>query len=166
NMNDMQALFLTENQISQIRDRNISLVLAKEDVSWTIPPANLVPGEAILRFYEGAPVGVERHNGASKGLQTISIYQQGTRHDAYPSWMKVSYNLDYFNKEELLSLRACYWDKKEEEWLDVDSDIENGNIVLQTKHTTAVGFLDPDLVDKADNEESSENNEVSGKEET
>ena len=166
NMNDMQALFLTENQISQIRDRNISIVLAKEEVSWTIPPANLVPGEAILRFYEGAPVGVERYNGASKGLQTISIYQQGTRHDAYPSGMKVSYNLDYFNIDDLLSLRACYWDKKEAEWLDIDSDVENGNIVLQTKHTTAVGFLDPDLIDKADNEENTENNGANNEEES
>ena len=146
NMGEMQALFLTENQLSQIRNRNISVILAKEDVLWTIPPANFVPGEAILRFYEGAPIGVERHQDSSKGIYTISIYQKGTRHDSYPSLMKVSYDAEHFNMDELLSLRPCYWDKKERKWLHAHSEIENGRFVLETKHTTAVGFLDPELV--------------------
>ena len=60
--------------------------------------------------------------------------------------MKISYDTDYFNIDELLSLRPCYWDKQEKKWLHIDSDIENGRFVLETKHTTAVGFLDPELV--------------------
>lgn len=159
NMGDIQALFLTKNQLSQIRNRNISLILAKEDVSWTIPPANFVPGEAILRFYEGAPIGVERYQESSKGIYTISIYQQGTRHDAYPSLMKVSYDTEHFNMDGLLALRPCYWDKKEKKWLHADSEIENGHFVLETKHTTAVGFLDPKLVAATAQDHSNEKDE-------
>lgn len=160
NMQNMESLVLTENQVSQIRQRNISLVLAKSNVSWTIPPANLVPGEAILRFYEGTPVGVERHEGSSNGLQTISIYQEGTRHDAYPSAMKVSYNIDSFSMEQILSLRAYYWDKKEEKWVDAESNIENETIALQTRHTTAVGFLDRELTVEAADEENGASEDV------
>ena len=159
NMGEMQALLLSENQLSQIRNRNISLILAKEDVSWSIPPANFVPGEAILRFYEGAPIGVERHQEDSKGLHTVSIYQADSRHDTYPSIMKISYDTDYFNIDELLSLRPCYWDKQEKKWLHVDSDIENGRFVLETKHTTAVGFLDPELVAAATKDNSNKKEE-------
>lgn len=159
NMGDMQALFLTENQLSQIRNRNISLTLAKEEVSWSIPPANFVPGEAILRFYEGAPIGVERHQESSKGIHTVSIYQQGSRHDAYPSLMKISYDTEHFNIDELLSLRPCYWDKKDKKWLHANSEIENGRFVLETKYTTAVGFLDPKLVAAATKDNSDDMNE-------
>ena len=165
NMGDIQALFLTKNQLSQIRNRNISLILAKEDVSWTIPPANFVPGEAILRFYEGAPIGVERYQESSQGIYTISIYQQGTRHDAYPGLMKVSYDTEHFNMDGLLALRPCYWDKKEKKWLHADSEIENGRFVLETKHTTAVGFLDPKLVAATAQDHSNEKDESISEEE-
>lgn len=165
NMNNMESLFLTENQVSQIRHRNIAVVLAKNDVTWTIPPANLVPGEATLRFYEGVPVGVNSHDGSSKGLHTIAIYQQGTRHDAYPSSMKISYNMDSFSMEQLLSLSACYWDKKEEKWVDVESNIEGREIALHTNHTTAVGFIDRKLLAQAAEDERTESEEMTVEEE-
>lgn len=165
NMNNMESLFLTENQVSQIRHRNIAVVLAKNDVTWTVPPANLVPGEATLRFYEGVPVGVNSHDGSSKGLHTIAIYQQGTRHDAYPSLMKISYNMDSFSMEQLLSLSACYWDKKEGKWVDVESNIEGREIALHTNHTTAVGFIDRKLLAQAAEDERTENDEMALEEE-
>lgn len=165
NMNNMESLFLTENQVSQIRHRNIAIVLAKNDVTWTVPPANLVPGEATFRFYEGVPVGVNSHDGSSKGLHTIAIYQQGTRHDAYPSSMKISYNMDSFSMEQLLSLSACYWNKKEGKWVDVESNIEGREIALHTNHTTAVGFIDRKLLAQAAEDEHTENKEMTVEEE-
>lgn len=165
NMNNMESLFLTENQVSQIRHRNIAVVLAKNDVTWTVPPANLVPGEATLRFYEGVPVGVNSHDGSSKGLHTIAIYQQGTRHDAYPSSMKISYNMDSFSMEQLLSLSACYWNKKEGKWVDVESNIEGREIALHTNHTTAVGFIDRKLLAQAAEDERTESEEMTVEEE-
>ncbi|HLR88191.1 MAG TPA: S8 family serine peptidase [Atopostipes sp.] len=165
NMNNMESLFLTENQVSQIRHRNIAIVLAKNDVTWTVPPANLVPGEATFRFYEGVPVGVNSHDGSSKGLHTIAIYQQGTRHDAYPSSMKISYNMDSFSMEQLLSLSACYWSKKEGKWVDVESNIEGREIALHTNHTTAVGFIDRKLLAQAAEDERTENEEMTVEEE-
>jgi len=164
-MNNMESLFLTENQVSQIRHRNIAIVLAKNDVTWTVPPANLVPGEATFRFYEGVPVGVNSHDGSSKGLHTIAIYQQGTRHDAYPSSMKISYNMDSFSMEQLLSLSACYWNKKEGKWVDVESNIEGREIALHTNHTTAVGFIDRKLLAQAAEDERTENKEMTVEEE-
>lgn len=145
NMHDMKSLFLSESQVSQIRHRNILLVLAKEGVSWSIPPANLVPGEATLRFYEGAPVGVESYEEASVGLHTISIHQEDTRRDAYPSWMEVRYNVGDFELEDLLSFTGYYWDKEEQEWINIDSEITDNQIVFQTKYTTAIGFFDREL---------------------
>ena len=73
--------------------------------------------------------------------------------------MKISYDTDYFNIDELLSLRPCYWDKQEKKWLHIDSDIENGRFVLETKHTTAVGFLDPELVAAATKDNSNKKEE-------
>lgn len=160
NMNNMESLFLTENQVAQIRDRNIAIALARNNVTWTVPPANLVPGEATLRFYEGVPVGVNSYDEFSKGLHTIAIYQPGTRHDAYPSLMKISYNTDSFSMEQLLSLSACYWNKKEGKWVDVESSIEENEVALYTKHTTAIGFMDRKLLAQISEGKHIENDEI------
>ncbi|HLR91432.1 MAG TPA: S8 family serine peptidase [Atopostipes sp.] len=165
NMQNMKSLFLTENQVSQIRHRNILLVLAREGASWSIPPANLVPGEATLRFYEDAPVGIERYEDASAGVHTVSIYQEDTRTDAYPSWMEIRYDIEDIDVENLLAYSAHYWDKDEEEWLNIDGEVTDNQVVLRTRYTTAFGFFDRDL-DMANTEAANVEDEAVGEEGT
>ena len=54
-LSDFTSIHLTEDQIREIRDRNIRLALNKNNVTWYIPPANFLSGEAQLHFYDGLP---------------------------------------------------------------------------------------------------------------
>ena len=76
-LNGSRSLLLANYQVSEIRDRNITLILAHEDVTWTIPPANLQPGRAVLRFYEGAPTGLKVQPGHVFPVYTTAIYLNG-----------------------------------------------------------------------------------------
>lgn len=154
NMNDMGSLYLSDRQVTQIRNRNIAIILENEDMTWRISPANFLPGGATLRFYEGASVGVDTKTNEPVNLQTISIYQEDSRREAYPSWMRITYDLDVFGEQGVSNLQARRWDSVRERWVDIESNVDDGRLVLETKYTTAIGFFDPsqDEVDEIEPE--------------
>lgn len=145
-LNDLNPLFLDENQIANIRERNITLVLARENVTWTIPPANFLPGEAVLRFYEGMPTGVVRQTGAETAIYTTSIYQEEARRISYPGWMEVRFDLSQSDQEDLSALDAYYWNKEENQWVPSQYSVDGESIILRTRHTSALGFFDPNQI--------------------
>lgn len=143
NMNDMGSLYLSDRQVTQIRNRNIAIILENEDMTWRISPANFLPGGATLRFYEGASVGVDTKTNEPVNLQTISIYQEDSRREAYPSSMRITYDLDVFGEQGVSNLQARRWDSVRGRWVDIESNVDDGRLVLETKYTTAIGFFDP-----------------------
>lgn len=152
-LNGLSPLYVSETQISEIRERNITLILARENVTWTVPPGNFLPGEAILRFYEGVPTGVERQAGAVTDIYTTSIFQKDVKRSAYPTWMEVRFDLSQTDIEDLESLKAYYWDKQEQKWKPSESTVDGESAVLRTRHTSALGFFDPEEVPPETTEE-------------
>lgn len=160
---DLTSLFLAEDQVNEVRDRNIQLTLSKGDVSWTIPPANLVAGDATLRFYEGLPVGIESPGGSVTPIYTTSIYQEGARQIVYPSWMEIAFDIDNQAEVDSSALESYAWDKRETEWFETLLDVEEEQLIISTRHSTAMGVFNPDemveedtAVVAADNEEQPE----------
>lgn len=145
-LNDFNSLYLSERQVNVIRERNIRLVLARDNASWSIPPANLLPGNALLRFYEGAPVGRVPHEGAVSPIFTTSIYQHDTNRSIYPSQMRIRIQMEHFNANELRKLGGFAWDNENKEWFEPISEAEEDQMVITTRHTTTLGILDPDLI--------------------
>ena len=143
-MSGAESLKLTESQVAEIRQKNLTLALRQEKISWKIPPSNLVPGQATLRFYKGKPVGTPENPSNYSDIYTISIFQARTRRGIYPGWMEVKLDTE---KEKILNpmnLDAAYFDQAKSEWLSLEKefDLENNKLVLKTKHTGAVGFFD------------------------
>lgn len=169
----LSPLYLNENQVAEIRERNITLVLARENVTWTIPPANFLPGEATLEFYEGLADHVVEQPGAETSIYTTSIFQEEVRRISYPGWMEVRFDLSQSDHENLDDLAAYYWDEDEGVWLPSESFVEGESAILRTRHTSSLGFFDPGQVpesveaegnieevpneEDADSEEASEN---------
>ena len=157
-LNAFDKLTLNESQVGEIRERNIKLVLARENVTWAIPPANLLPGKAILRFYEGAPLGVRRQTGEVAPRYTISIYQNEAPRDTYPSVMDIRFDLSQTNINDLSRLAAFYWDKSDYQWQRSESTIDGQSIIVNTRHTSAIGLYYPEQMaavvqDEEDTEE-------------
>lgn len=152
-LNDLSPLFLNENQVANIRERNITIVLARENVTWMIPPANFLPGEAVLRFYEGMPTGVVRQTGAETPIYTTSIYQTDARRASYPGWMEIRFDLSQSDRENLSTLDAYYWNKEEDQWAPSQQSVNGESIILRTRHTSALGFFDPERITVEDEPE-------------
>lgn len=155
-LNGSRSFLLTNYQVNEIRERNITLILAQEDVSWTIPPANLQPGRAVLRFYEGPLTGIQVQPGHVFPVYTTAIYQDEIRQNAYPSWMNIRYALAGDNTGITNTLQGYYWNKDDEEWLETISIFEEDHIVLQTRHTSTVGIFDTAILDTVAVEEPQE----------
>jgi hypothetical protein len=143
-LDTLSPLYLNEEQIAEIRERNITLVLARENVTWTIPPANLLPGEATLEFYEGLPENVEEPAGAETSIYTTSIFQEDVSRISFPGWMEVRFDLSQTEHENLEELAAYYWNAEEEAWLPSESIVDGSSVILRTRHTSALGFFDPE----------------------
>lgn len=141
-LNEYGSLYLTEDQIKEIRDRNIRLALSKPNVSWYILPGNFLSGEATLRFYEGMPVGVGGQTGAVSPLYTISIYQAGVRQNSHPTWMELRFNTEDLPGTTFRQYDGYRYDKTEKEWARTVTEMSNNQIILRTRHTTSLGIFD------------------------
>ncbi|PJH58659.1 hypothetical protein CVR97_28605, partial [Salmonella enterica subsp. enterica serovar Typhimurium] len=98
-LDTLDNVALNEDQVSEIRERNITLVLARDHVTWTIPPANILPGEATLRLYEGVPTDITPIEGEPTSIYTTAIEQEDANLLTYPSWMEIQFNFSQENIE-------------------------------------------------------------------
>ena len=159
-LNAFDKLTLSENQVADIRERNIKIVLARENLTWSIPPANLLPGKAILRFYEGTPLGVRSQTGDAAPQYTTSIYQSGAPRNTYPSTMDIRFDLSQTNIEDLSRLDAFYWDKVDYLWKPSESTIEGQTLIVNTRHVSAIGLYYPEQMSEIPEGEVEETEEV------
>lgn len=145
-MDKPTSLRLTIEQIYEIRQNNLTIILSKEGMTWKIPPSNFVPGQAVLRFYEGKPVGVSEYPNIVINIATISIFQKAARQGLYPGQMEVQFDLDRSQIEGSEQLVAAYFNKETSEWLPLDKKLENEIITLQTRNTGTIGLFDSDKI--------------------
>lgn len=149
------SLYLSNDQIKDVRDRNITLQLVKEGVSWQIPPANFLPGSAILHIYEGIIDGVKEHEARVSPTFTTSIFQRDTNRVAYPSQMGIKISMNDRDEKELETFEGYAWDKEEEEWyqphVHVSIEEDEKAIIILTRQTTMFGIYDPELVPDEEN---------------
>lgn len=141
-LDTINSLRLTEEQIYEIRQNNISLLLTKEEVAWKIPATNFVPGQAVLRFYKGASLGITDHSDNYSNIYTTSIFQTATRQGIYPGEMEVRFDLSFLTIPNAETAHVAYFNKEETKWLPLEKIIEPTQLTVTTKYTGSIGFLD------------------------
>lgn len=149
-LGNIESILLTDHEIAEIRQRNITLILSKDHVTWTIPPGNFISGEALVRFYAGTPVGVQNEAEAGPSPYTISIYQGESHREFYPSWMKVTFDFSHVDSDILSNLEGFFWNMSESKWELADAEKSNDSDIytITTRNTTALGFFNPQLMEK------------------
>lgn len=148
-LNDYTSVYLTEDQIKEIRDRNIRLALSKTNVSWYILPGNFLSGDAYLRFYEGLPVGTSKPAGAVAPPYTISIFQRGARQDSHPTWMELRFNTDELPGANFRQYDGFRYDKSDSVWSPTITEVQDNQIILRTRHTSSIGLFDPNNMNES-----------------
>ncbi len=145
-MDKVNSVRLTEEQIYEVRKNNLTLKLSKEKIAWKIPASNFIPGQSVLRFYEGRPVGTSEKPSSYSNIYTISIFQSATRQGLYPGWMEIQYYLNAQDLANFSKLEAAYYDKSALAWLPLESELKEDILSLKTKNTGAIGFFNPDTI--------------------
>lgn len=151
-MDTHDSVRLTQEQVFEIRNNNLTLLLSKGNVSWKIPPSNFVPGQAVLRFYDGRPVGIEAKPNSYAIEQTISIFQADTRREVYPGWMEVHFDLSEVEENERPKLKGYFYDRTIQEWEPSDSQVKDDIFTIYTRHTGVVGFYNLMYVAESEND--------------
>ncbi len=159
-MDSFNSLTLSTNQINAIRERNITLVLAREEITWTIPPANFLLDDTILRFYEGPPVGLQIQPGHVLPVYTTAIYQDGVRRHAYPGQMDFRFDLSRYAIADQNTLQAYYWNREEEAWVEAESLLDGGSLIMQTRQASTVGVFDGEIIASLQAEDDGVNEEM------
>jgi len=155
----LENVTLSEDQVSEIRERNLTLVLARDNVTWTIPPANILPGEATLQFYEGVPTDITPIEGEETHIYTTAIEQEDANLLTYPGWMEIQFDFSQENLDDFSDLNGYYWDSEAEEWMEADSEEEGETLILRTRHASSLGFFNPELIAADATDESNDEQE-------
>ncbi|EXJ23373.1 serine alkaline protease [Alkalibacterium sp. AK22] len=120
----LQRVSLSSEQTAMLRERNISLLIARIDMEWVIPAANLQAGNALLAF-ETTEEELEYTETAQSAVIDFYIEQEGQMTTVFPDEMTYRFFTDQpeLNNEYLYS-----WDEQQEEWTLAGDDYSNGGV--------------------------------------
>lgn len=120
----LQRISLSSNQTAMLRERNISLLIARIDMEWVIPAANLLPGNALLAF-ETAEAELDYTDTAKSEVIDFYIEQEGQMTTTFPNEMTYRFFTD---QPELNNEYLYRWDEQQEEWTLAGDEYSNGGV--------------------------------------
>ncbi|MCC5893958.1 MAG: S8 family peptidase [Alkalibacterium sp.] len=135
----IQSVSLSADQIDLIRERNITLLIARIDMEWVIPARNLQEGNALLSF-ESIQSTMDYGDTAKSDLIDFSIEQDGQMITAFPDEMAYR----FFTDEPELNEDSLYqWNAAQEEWILLGSTYTNGGVVGNTASVGTLAVFNP-----------------------
>lgn len=138
-LSHIQNVSLTSDQIDLIRERNITLLIARLDMEWVIPAGNFQAGNAFLSF-ESLVTPMEYSEVAKSDLIDFSIEQDDEMITAFPEEMAYR----FFTDEPELNQDSLYqWNAAQEEWVLSGETYTNGGVVANTASVGTFAVFNP-----------------------
>jgi len=135
----IERVNLTPEQVESIRSRNITLLIARIDMEWVIPAANLTEGEALLSF-ETVQEPLDYSETAHSDLIDFSIEQNDQMITAFPEQMTYR----FFTEQAEANQHQLYeWNTAQEEWILLGDTYTNSAVVGQTASVATMAVFDP-----------------------
>ena len=135
----IERVNLTPEQVESIRSRNITLLIARIDMEWVIPPANLTEGEAFLSF-ETVQEPLDYSETAHSDLIDFSIEQNNQMITSFPEQMTYR----FFTEQAEANQHQLYeWNKAQEEWILLGDTYTNSAVVGETSSVATMAVFDP-----------------------
>lgn len=153
----ISRLNLSETDIQEIKDRNITLLIARMDMEWVIPAENFEYDEAILIF-EQPDSTLPFESIAKSPVLSFAIEQNGTRETVFPSSMTYRF---FTNEAEVEQDYLYEWDAEKDEWIVLGDRYTHGGIIGTSHSTATLAVFNPDELSEAINTESTSNEEDS-----
>lgn len=144
-LNHLQNVSLTADQIELIRERNITLLIARIDLEWVIPASNLQSGNVLLSF-ESVESPMDYSYTAKSDLINFSIVTDGEMITAFPEDMVYR----FFTNEPELNQDALYeWNAAQEEWILLGETYTNGGVMGSTASVGTFAVFNPNELESA-----------------
>ncbi|GEN50209.1 S8 family peptidase [Alkalibacterium pelagium] len=135
----IERVSLTPEQVESIRSRNITLLIARIDMEWVIPSANLTEGEAFLSF-ETVQEPLDYSETAHSDLIDFSIEQNDQMITAFPEQMTYR----FFTEQAEANQHQLYeWNTAQEEWILLGDTYTNSAVVGETASVATMAVFDP-----------------------
>nr|WP_244244614.1 S8 family peptidase [Marinilactibacillus kalidii] len=156
-MANIDQLSLSADQVQQLRERNISLLIAKLDMEWLIPSSNFQDGETMLRFSKELQQTVSDQDQSKTPLYELDMLVDGTSIRTFETDMTYRFFTDSAEENQDLLYQ---WNVDEEKWTALESTYANGAVVSTINQTGTLGVFNPDAFENVKNEEETEEDET------
>ena len=144
-LGSIDRISLSEDQVDALKEKDITLLVARADLEWLIPSENLSEGDAFITF-ESVKSNYA-HEDLTKGkILSFSIEQNGKRIEGFPSDMvyrfftpQAEYNGDHLYE----------WNESQESWELLGDKYTKGGVVGVTAETGTLAVFDPEELESA-----------------
>lgn len=144
-LSHLERVSLSAEQVSEIRERNITLLIARIDMEWVIPSKNLQEGNALLSF-ETIESEMDYSDQALSQIIDFSVEQN---EQIYTSFAE---NMEYrfFTDNVEVNQDALYeWNSESGSWQLAGDRYTNGGVVANAPSTGTYAVFNPNELETA-----------------
>ncbi len=138
-LNNVQRVSLTKEQVSLLKSKGITLLIARIDLEWVIPSANLVDDSATLIFEPNTTLS-EHEASAKSDIIRFSIEQNGQHSQALAEPMAYRF---FTNDAEGQGDKLYEWNDDSQEWIIFGETYSNGAVIGSSQSTGTFAVFNP-----------------------
>ncbi|OJF90303.1 S8 family peptidase [Alkalibacterium sp. 20] len=141
----IERISLSREQVKILKDKNVTLLVARVDLEWVIPIDNLSEGNALITFESTAQELKAR--AITKGkILSFGIEQEGERLTTFPSEMTYR----FFTPDVEYNQDALYqWNESNEAWELLGDAYTKGGVVGVTSEVGTLAVFNPEELETA-----------------
>ncbi|MFL2072727.1 S8 family serine peptidase [Marinilactibacillus psychrotolerans] len=149
-MDDIEQLALSEDQIREIRERNISLLIARPDIEWLIPANNFQKGSGTVRFTKTLTSDPDQKDLAKSELYQFELLANDQPVHDFKEEMTYRFFSDLAEVDKDM---LYHWNTDSEKWAEIGKLYSNGALVGKISQTGILGVFSPSAFDGTAKEE-------------
>ncbi|MFL2098512.1 S8 family serine peptidase [Marinilactibacillus psychrotolerans] len=143
-MDDIEQLALSEDQIREIRERNISLLIARPDIEWLIPANNFQKGSGTVRFTKTLTSDPDQKDLAKSELYQFELLANDQPVHDFKEEMTYRFFSDLAEVDKDM---LYHWNTDSEKWAEIGKLYSNGALVGKISQTGILGVFSPSAFD-------------------
>lgn len=160
-LSHLERVSLTADQVYSIRERNITLLIARIDMEWVIPAENLQEGNALLSF-ETVEAEMDYSDQALSRVIQFSVEQNEQVYTTFAQNMEYR----FFTDNAEVNQDALYqWSEAQSGWTLAGERYTNGGVVTNSTSTGTFAVFNPSELKTAMTSGSEESEEDDSSEE-
>ncbi|MED4084614.1 S8 family serine peptidase [Halalkalibacterium halodurans] len=139
-LDDLTRLALTADQVKELKDRGITLVIAKHDLELVIPHGVFKAGDVVIEFERVVGKGIPYAGQAKSTVYQFKIIQNGQQVRHFDEEIEMGFRVD--QEKNVNNLKIYYWNESLNEWEKIGGNYQEGFIVARTNHFSTYTVFD------------------------